>query len=244
MKYSKGILSLLAIATTGSAVSAADNVAASNNNNQTTENDRRRLSPSDPMARILGQGNGQGNGKDNHGQAKKRFKLAAKMAGSDGKLLEVDVMEATNAITPATTMGSAKKPIGKSLDSIYVADNAGADDDIIAIIGVNPMTEDMHGIVMPGQGKGKPMKVAQKKGKEVSIELHFILRSALSWGSLCISFCLYRITHMTCPFSISYTSPSILGLCNGGRGVWTAPMELRYGQTPREGRHREYRASS
>ena len=161
MKYSKGILSLLVIAATGSSAASADNA-----NNQTTNDDRRRLSPSDPIARILGQGNGKDNAP---GQAKKRFKLAAKVAGSEtGQLLEVDVKEVTNAITSATTMGSSKLPIGKDLDAIYVADNAGTDDDTVAIIGVNPRTEDMHGIVMPGKGKGKPMKISQKKGKDVS----------------------------------------------------------------------------
>ena len=165
MKYSKGILSLLVIAASGSSAAAADN-------NQTTNDDRRRLSPSDPMARILGQGNGKDNAP---GQAKKRFKLAAKVAGSEtGQLLEVDVKEVTNAITSATTMGSSKLPIGKDLDAIYVADNAGTDDDTVAIIGVNPRTEDMHGIVMPGKGKGKPMKIAQKKGKEVSVHIMYI----------------------------------------------------------------------
>ena len=165
MKYSKGILSLLVIAASGSSA-AADNATSKNNNIQTTKDDRRRLSPSDPMARILGQGNGKDNAP---GQAKKRFKLAAKVAGSEtGQLLEVDVKEVTNAITSATTMGSSKLPIGKDLDAIYVADNAGTDDDTVAIIGVNPRTEDMHGIVMPGKGKGKPMKISQKKGKDVS----------------------------------------------------------------------------
>ena len=113
MKYSKGILSLLVIAASGSSAASADNA-----NNQTTNDDRRRLSPSDPMARILGQGNGKDNAP---GQAKKRFKLAAKVAGSEtGQLLEVDVKEVTNAITSATTMGSSKLPIGKDLDAIYV----------------------------------------------------------------------------------------------------------------------------
>ena len=181
MKYSKGILSLLVIAASGSS-------AAADNNNQTTNDDRRRLSPSDPMARILGQGNGKDNAP---GQAKKRFKLAAKLAGSEtGELLEVDVKEVTNAITSATTMGSSKLPIGKDLDAIYVADNAGTDDDTVAIIGVNPHTEDLHGIVMPGKGKGKPMKIAQKKGKEVSSTYYVYLISALYvWD--CVYFVYY-----------------------------------------------------
>ena len=54
------------------------------------------------------------------------------------------------------------------------ADTAGTDDDTVAIIGVNPRTEDMHGIVMPGKGKGKPMKISQKKGKEVSVHIMYI----------------------------------------------------------------------
>ena len=107
-------------------------------------------------------GSGSGNKKK-----KPKFKLHGKKAGGSGDF-EVDVIEATPAITSATTIsvnGGKSKNVNEDVIATVLVSDSEVEGDVIAIIAVDKQTGAVNGIV---QRAGKKTKFTQKKGSEVS----------------------------------------------------------------------------
>lgn len=141
-----------------------------------SQHDRRILNPADSVGQQMKQLHANGN-------AQARFTIHSEI--SPGQELALDVIEAVNpAVTSETIIkdnnGYESKVDGSSLYTLLVSDTSTADGaDTFALLALNPLTDELHGIVEKkgynGNGKGNSAyKINQSKdvngGKATAVE--------------------------------------------------------------------------